>query len=258
VRERVVIEAADVHRRKPGGLRPGRKLRRPDELLVGVRARRQQSQDVLGADDGESIGARRAIDRGQEHVAARSHHLCERVDDGRRIRDVLEHFHARDDVVGRCMRGRVLFGGLEQVGQRDAGVERVQSRHREQVAGHVEAHDARALACHRFGEQSAAAADVEHIEPCKSGGTLDVVEPDRVQVVQRAHLALRVPPAAGGRLEARDLGRVHVRRHDPSPRPGRAVPSGLAMRRRGRAPTVHRDTAMRRPRAADDRPPRCR
>ncbi len=68
-----------------------------------------------------------------------------------------------------------------------------------------------------LAQDAAAAADVEDaqareaVEPLAvapelpAGRLLDVAEPHRVELVQHAHLAARVPPGRGQRREARDL-----------------------------------------------------
>ena len=48
---------------------------------------------------------------------------------------------------------------------------------------------------HRLGEDAAAAADVEHLLAGEAGGAVDPFQAQRVDLVQRPELALRVPPA---------------------------------------------------------------
>ncbi len=196
--------------REPGLTRPLPEFGRADELVVRVRAGRQQAQHVLGAEDGHGVGLHRPVQRRDEHVAVRLHEPPERVDDRGGIGHVLEHFHARDDVVFAGMGRGMRLGRFEHVVHLDAGFERMQLCDLQQVVGEVEPRDQRALARHRFGQQAAAAADVEHLQPGQASRAFDVLQSHRVQVVQRTHFALRIPPATGGRFEAGDFGGIDV------------------------------------------------
>src|SRR4051794_30545397 len=73
----------------------------------------------------------------------------------------------------------------------------------------------------RFGQQAAAAADIERAEPFErsrlapvaaelpAGLVADVLQAERVQPVERPHRPVRIPPLAGEPVEARDLVRVY-------------------------------------------------
>lgn len=92
----------------------------------------------------------------------------------------------------------------------------------------VEADDTGALARHGLGEQSPAAADIHDRESCKRTAPFDVPKTNRVEVVQRAHRTVGVPPAARRRLEAGELGRIDIqllshRRRSPRPHSRRAA-----------------------------------
>jgi len=76
----------------------------------------------------------------------------------------------------------------------------------------IDARDLRAASGHRFAEQPAAAAHVEHALAGEPGTIVDVVESHGIQRVQRPELAVRVPPALRDGVEARDLLRIVIRR----------------------------------------------
>ena len=57
----------------------------------------------------------------------------------------------------------------------------------------------RAARGHAFGQDAAAAADVEHVLAAQAGDAVDVVEPQRIDFVQRLELARR-DPTSGGRV----------------------------------------------------------
>src|SRR5690606_29472239 len=75
----------------------------------------------------------------------------------------------------------------------------------------------------RFAQQPRAATDIEHAQALETGqaariavelaagGVADIAEPQRVDLVQRGHLALRIPPLLGELREAGDLRRVDGR-----------------------------------------------
>src|SRR5262245_49568596 len=80
----------------------------------------------------------------------------------------------------------------------------------QRLVGEVDARDPRARARHRLGEDAAAAADVEHVLPFERRVLLDPAQAQRVDLVQRPELALRVPPAVGQVTEFAQLGGVCV------------------------------------------------
>ena len=137
----------------------------------------------------------------------------------RRVRHVLDHLHVEDDVEalagGRQIfrrRGAVvdvetLLGGMDG-GRLDVPLRRVDGNH------------VRAQPRHRLGQQAAAAADVEKAQALERFALVwvdaqprrhllaDIVEPDRIELVQHAELAVGVPPFGGHCGKAFHLGRV--------------------------------------------------
>ena len=75
---------------------------------------------------------------------------------------------------------------------------------------------------HRLGEEAAAAAAVEHGATAERRPFVDVVEPHRVDVVQGAEVALRVPPAGREAFEAVELAGVEF---TPASAPGPGAPA---------------------------------
>jgi hypothetical protein len=90
-----------------------------------------------------------------------------------------------------------LGGDLAVVEVLHPGLQRMQARHAQRLGGQVDARHVRRLARHRFGQDAAAAADVEHRLAAQAGQFVDPVQAQRVDLVQRAELAVRVPPAVG-------------------------------------------------------------
>src|SRR5262249_16180222 len=69
-----------------------------------------------------------------------------------------------------------------------------------------------ATARHRLGEDAAAAADVEHLLAGEASGSVDPFQAQRVDLVQRPELALRVPPAVRELREFLEFCGVRVHR----------------------------------------------
>ena len=103
------------------------------------------------------------------------------------------------------------FGSDEAIVDVDAGLEPVQLRDRERLLRQVDARDAGARMRHRLGEDATAAADVEHVLAGEPTAALrDVVEAQRIDVVQRLELAGRIPPAMRERAELGELRRIGI------------------------------------------------
>ena len=63
---------------------------------------------------------------------------------------------------------------------------------------------------HRFGENAAAAADVDDALPDEITMARDVVQAQRIDVVQRPKLAFGIPPSMRERFEFRDFRMIDV------------------------------------------------
>src|ERR1051325_6327249 len=211
-RERVVGHADELDREQARFARVARQLGRLDEAQVVVRAARKEAKDVFGADHGEEIRLRVAVDGGEEDLAAGPHEARAGGDDARRLRHVLEEFHAGDDVEGTGMTLGVVLGADALVGDRGVALQQVQLRDAQRLVGEIGARDARAARRHRLGEDAAAAAHIEHTLAREPDALVDPVEAQRIDLVQRTDLALRVPPAMRELAEFLEYRRVGVHR----------------------------------------------
>ena len=148
----------------------------------------------------------------------------------RGVGHVLEQLHAGDDVVGAGgARGEVL-GGDRFVRHRDLALKQVELCHLQRLLREIDAGHARAALRHGLGEDAAAASDIERRFPRERGEPVDPVQAQRIDLVQRLELALRVPPAVRERAEFFQfpgIG-VHVR-------PSLALETKIKKPRRGRA-----------------------
>ena len=86
----------------------------------------------------------------------------------------------------------------------------MQLRDLERLFGEVDAGYPRAALRHAFGEYAAAAADVEHRFAAQARDTVDVVEPQRVDLVQRLEFAAGIPPAVRKLAEFVEFGWIYV------------------------------------------------
>ena len=182
------------------------------EFRVVVRAPGQESEDVLRRDHRQRVGLEVAADRRDHDGPAGAHERRAGRDDRSRIGHVLEQFHAGDDVERARHLGRERLRGDEAIFDRGARFELVQPGDAERLVAEVDAQRHGAARGHGFGQDPAAAADVDHalaVEP--AARPVDPVEAQRIHPVQRPeHRAVRIPPVMGERGELRELARVDV------------------------------------------------
>ena len=125
---------------------------------------------------------------------------------------MLQHLHAGDDVeAARCL-GSERLGGDQPVVDRGPGLELVQAGDAQRLVGEVDAGDRGPAPGHRFGEDAAAAADVD--DPLAGEAAdrrLDPPEPQRIDLVQRAeHRAPGIPPVMRERRELGEFAAIEV------------------------------------------------
>jgi hypothetical protein len=87
----------------------------------------------------------------------------------------------------------------------------MQARHLDHRRRHVDGADVRAVARERFGQQAAAAADVQHTPLRQRAALRQVVDAHRIEHVQRTESAARIPEFVRQGIELADF-RVHRRR----------------------------------------------
>ena len=119
---------------------------------------------------------------------------------------MLQHFHAGDRVERAGLGRGERLDRLQAIVHGQPGFEQVQLRHFDQLGREIECDHVRALARQRLAEQPGAAADVEHARAGEADAVAHVTEPRRIEFVQRALRALRVPPAPCERPEFLQLG----------------------------------------------------
>ena len=76
--------------------------------------------------------------------------------------------------------------------------------------GKIDAGHLRASGRHGFGQDAAAAADVQRLAVTQAGEGFDPLQPMRVDAVQRAELRVFVPPAIGQGIEAGQFGGICI------------------------------------------------
>jgi hypothetical protein len=78
-----------------------------------------------------------------------------------------------------------------------AALERVQLCDAQRFSREIDAGHGGATLRHRLGQHAAAASDVENLASFQRGKACDPLEAHRIDVVQRPHRTLRIPPACG-------------------------------------------------------------
>ncbi len=126
---------------------------------------------------------------------------------------MLQQLHARDDVEFLRMGLREILGRDRFVADVRADLVRMDSRNGERLFAEIYAGGVRAQTRHRFGENPAAAANVQDRLAGELGFAIDVVQAQRIDLVQGTKLAARIPPAVSELAELGDLGRVDVDGH---------------------------------------------
>ena len=123
---------------------------------------------------------------------------------------MLEHLEAGDHVefFGPLV-GEFLRRGL-QVIHRDPGLNLVQAGDCQRPLGHVDSGNGCSGVGHGFGEDATPTADIHNAPAGELGALSNPVETQGIDLVQRAEIALRIPPARCQRIELGDLGLVDV------------------------------------------------
>ena len=85
----------------------------------------KDASEVFGPHDRRQEGLRRAIQGRDHHAAAGAYQGGQRLNDTGRIRDVLQHLHAGDGVIGAGMGEGVFFSARLLIDDIEAGLERV-------------------------------------------------------------------------------------------------------------------------------------
>src|SRR5665213_2338656 len=161
-RERIEFDAADIAQLQSVRAGQPRQLGGTYQARVLVRAARDQIEQVLRADDREQKRAQIAVDGGDHQFAARTQQRADRGQQQRRTRHVLDELHAGDQIERTGAACSQLFGGTPAIVDLQLILVCVQLRDLYHGRRQVDAAHLRAMARQRFGQQAAAAADVQH------------------------------------------------------------------------------------------------
>ena len=136
---------------------------------------------------------------------------------------MFDHLHIEDNVKLLSLRDQD-FGARDAIFQRQILIFRMRLRSPDVLLGCIRARDFESQPRHRFGQQAAAAADVQQGETAKGTQRARIpaeilgcnganeAETHGVELMQRAEFAMRVPPLCRKPREAVDLVLVHRRR----------------------------------------------
>ena len=189
-------------------------------------AARQPSQYVFGADDGERKAFQGPVQRRYHHQAGWLEQRGAAIHEQREVGDMLDHLHRQNDV--EALARIDLFHRDVPVVDRQGRAAGMQLRRGDIGLRRIDSDHLRAQPRQRFAQQSGAAADIQHAQAREAAETLgvaaerlarrvaDIAQPQRIDPVQRRHLALGIPPFLGQFRKPRDLGGI-----DGRGRPGR-------------------------------------
>src|SRR5699024_8746502 len=110
---------------------------------------------------------------------------------------MFQHFHADHDIEFTCQIGGQIMAGDQTVVDVEAGLFGVGAGGCNQRFGQIQTRDRGAASRYGFAENAGPAADVEHAGAIELAALVDVVQAQRVDVVQWPHVAVGVPPAVG-------------------------------------------------------------
>ena len=90
----------------------------------------------------------------------------------------------------------------------------MQARDHQRLFSQIDAGHRRAAHRHALGKYAAAATDIKHGLALESDPRINVIEPQRIDIVQRFEIARRVPPLVREFAEFGDFNRIDVFCHD--------------------------------------------
>ena len=123
---------------------------------------------------------------------------------------MLEHFHAGHAVELAGLFARQIFGGDQAVIHFLPAFQQMQLRDLERFFGEVDTGYISTAHRHAFRQNAAAATDIEHAFALDADQFVDVIQAQRVDLVQGFEFAVRIPPACGQRTELGEFGRIDV------------------------------------------------
>ena len=189
-----------------------------DEFVPLMGAARQPAQYIFGADDRQRKALPVAVQGRDHHQPARLEHRRAAVEEDADIRHVLDHFHRQHNV--EALAHVHLFSRGAAIVDRQMALVGMQLGGRDIGGGWIDPDHLRAQPRERLAQQAGAAADIEDAQSGKAiqafdvalelaaGGVADIGQPQRIDLVQRGHLALGVPPLVRQFRELRDFGRI--------------------------------------------------
>jgi len=123
---------------------------------------------------------------------------------------MLQHFQAgHGRKAGRTLDRELLHRNAPVIHFHSA-FEQMQPGHGQRRFPHVDAGHRCAAPRHALGQDAAPAADIQYGFPGQADALVNPVQAQRIDVVKRLEFRIRIPPAAGQRLEFGDFGRVDI------------------------------------------------
>lgn len=207
--------------REAGPAQAKHELRGANEPAPVMRAPRQPTQDIFGADDRQRERARSAIERRADKDAAGLNEGTEGGEEGIAIGDVLDDFEREDDV-------KAFAGACQRLDIRNPIIDRQPTRQGVGAGGGdrgpagIDAGDGETEPGHRLGHEAAATADVREAQAgerreraritlkMREELAADEIDADGIYLVERPEAARLIPPARTLRGETVDILRVYA------------------------------------------------
>jgi len=209
--QRVVRHSDQCVGLEAGAARQCRDFGGLEEARIFMRAARKQLQHVLCAENREQIRFWITIDGREDDPPIAPSQPRTRSDGRPGVRHVLEKLHAGNDVERVRRFSSKTFGSDQAILDLRSRFKLMQARDPERLFRQIDPGHDGAARRHRFGENAAAAADVQHaLSREASAALVDVFQPQRVDVVQRLEVACRIPPAMRQRAELLKFGWIGV------------------------------------------------
>ncbi len=205
------MQSGDLVDAEAGGTGPAPQFGWTDEFLVVMGAARQQAQHIFSPDNSEQPGLGVAVERREEHAAARLHEAVAGGDDSTRIGHMFQHFEASHGIKAfRLFGGQGFDRNLAVVEVAHALLFGMQASDGQRGLAHVDAEHAGATSRHAFRQDASAAADIHDALAGEADTLVDPVQAQGVNVMQGLEFGGLVPPFGGQGFELGDFGRIDV------------------------------------------------
>lgn len=219
----------------------GLKLTRGDKLLPTMGAARHPAQNIFCGDNAKGEALQRAIQSGEEDKTVRRSKIARRRHERLHVRDMLDNLHGQNEIEPAA-RLRQSFRVLAAIIDFESRVLGVNLRDLDIAGDWIEPGHASPQSGHGFAQQAGAAPYVDGGQtfkrpnrrcvgdPLRNDAVAEPADSKRINLVQRSHGTVGVPPILAQALEVSDFVRIGARRsvrHPFCPSEASGAPKGL-------------------------------